>query len=100
MVPGQLYKKKLPPAATAEVVSFAAIHPEQRLKTICSGGGGDQRSPVQDYNNSEFMVDAGMQVDQNAITVKGRLLTAPPLLYGNQKQIVGHSPVQFVYAWC
>ncbi|KAJ6547086.1 ribonuclease H-like domain-containing protein [Mycena capillaripes] len=88
MLPGQLYKKKLPPDATAAVVGFAAIPPANRLRTITSGAGGEQRSPVQDFIRSEFMVDAGMQVEQTPITLtKARLLAVPPLLYGNQKQV-------------
>jgi eukaryotic translation initiation factor 2C len=97
LVPGQLYKKKLPPEATATVVGFAAMPPAQRLNMIRTGGGGQQRSPVQDYQNSEFMVDAGMTVDQNTIAVQGRLLTVPPLLYKN-KQVVGGA-IHFVHVY-
>ncbi|KAJ7470301.1 Piwi domain-containing protein [Mycena latifolia] len=85
MNPGQLYKKKLPPQATTAVVTFAAMRPADRLRMIRMGGGGgpDQlRSPVQEYPNSEFMMDAGMRVDPNAITVQGRLLKVPSLVYG------------------
>ncbi|KAJ7702329.1 Piwi domain-containing protein [Mycena rosella] len=82
---GQLYKKKLPPHATASVVSFAAMRPAERLRTIRTGGG-DLRSPVLEYAQSEFMQEAGMYVDPNAVTVPGRLLKVPALLY-NQKRV-------------
>ncbi|KAJ7090261.1 argonaute-like protein [Mycena belliarum] len=83
--PGQLYKKKLPPEATREVVSFAAVNPADRLRTIRQGAGGrpDQlRSPVQEYAENQFMLEAGMRVDLNALTVPGRLLNVPRLVYG------------------
>ncbi|KAJ6488611.1 argonaute-like protein [Mycena vitilis] len=80
MVPGQLYKKRLPPDATASVVGFAAVAPAQRLQMILTGGA-QTRSPVQDFQNSEFMVDAGMQVVQTALSVRGRLLPVPSLIY-------------------
>ncbi|KAJ7602222.1 Piwi domain-containing protein, partial [Mycena polygramma] len=81
MVPGQLYKKRLPPDATAAVVGFGAVTPAQRLQMILTGGGAQTRSPVQDFQNSEFMVDAGMQVGQTALSVRGRLLPVSPLIY-------------------
>jgi eukaryotic translation initiation factor 2C len=92
LIPGQLYKKKLPPVATSTVVDFAAMHPADRLRTIRMGtsapGGGPQlRSPVQEYSNSEFMLEAGMHVDANAITVPGRLLKVPGLQFGDRRVV-------------
>ncbi|KAJ7168225.1 argonaute-like protein [Mycena crocata] len=87
MLPGQLYKKKLPPDATAAVVSFSAMPPAQRLSTITASHGGAQHSPVRDYAHSEFLVDAGMVVDATAITVPGRLLQVPPLVYGGKRTV-------------
>ncbi|KAF7359349.1 Argonaute-like protein [Mycena sanguinolenta] len=80
LVPGQLYKKKLPPDATASVVSFAALQPAQRLSKITSGEG-QLHSPIQDYKNSEYLADAGMQIGENPLSIRGRLLQPPPLLY-------------------
>ncbi|KAJ7871432.1 argonaute-like protein [Mycena olivaceomarginata] len=85
LLPGQLYKKKLPPDATATVVSFAAMPPADRLRIITAGGGNQQRSPVQDYQHSEYLVDAGMQIDQTPTTIRGRLLNVPPLLYKDKQ---------------
>ncbi|KAF8184911.1 Piwi domain-containing protein [Mycena galopus ATCC 62051] len=90
MIPGQLYKKKLPPDATASVVSFAALKPDRRLRTITSGNGGQQRSPVQDYQHSEYLVDAGMQIDQNPMTIRGRLLPPPPVVYQGRQVTVSN----------
>lgn len=89
LVPGQLYKKKLPPDATATVVSFAAMPPADRLRIITAGGGNQQRSPVQDYQHSEYLVDAGMQIDQTPTTIRGRLLNVPPLLYKDKQVVSG-----------
>ncbi|KAJ7771728.1 argonaute-like protein [Mycena metata] len=87
MVPGQLYKKKLPPDATAAVVGFAALNPAERLKKILPGGSGQERSPVQDYSQSEYLIDAGMLVDQQAITLRAHLLKVPPVVYGQGKRV-------------
>lgn len=86
LLPGQLYKKKLPPDATATVVSFAAMPPAERLRTIRTGTStpaaraGELLSPVQEYANSEFMADAGMNVGVDTITISGCMLKVPPLL--------------------
>ncbi|KAJ7197185.1 argonaute-like protein [Mycena pura] len=80
MLPGQLYKKKLPPAATATVVSFAALHPNERRKRIEGG-------PIQEYKNSEFLVDSGMAVSPQPMTIMGRMLQAPSLLFGNKTEV-------------
>ncbi|KAJ7043216.1 argonaute-like protein [Mycena alexandri] len=85
MVPGQLYKKKLPPDATAAVVGFAALSPAERLKKILPGGSGQEHSPVQDYSQSEYLIDAGMLVDQQAITLRAHLLKVPPVIYDGKR---------------
>ncbi|KAJ7658359.1 argonaute-like protein [Mycena polygramma] len=79
MVPGQLYKERLP--LSTSVVDFATVAPSERQRMILTGGRAQTRSPVQDFQNSKFMVDAGMQVGQTALSVRGRLLPVPPLLY-------------------
>ncbi|KAJ6500478.1 argonaute-like protein [Mycena sanguinolenta] len=86
LVPGQLYKKKLPPDATASVVGFAALAPAQRLSKITSGEG-QLRSPIQDYQNSEYLVEAGMKIGETPLSIRGRLLQAPPLLYQGSQQV-------------
>jgi eukaryotic translation initiation factor 2C len=45
IIEGQIYKKKVPPESTPEVVKFATSKPDQRLATIQQGGGG-LRAPV------------------------------------------------------
>ncbi|KAJ7074247.1 ribonuclease H-like domain-containing protein [Mycena amicta] len=59
MVPGQPYKKKLPPDAGST-----------RLAKI-TGGAHGVSSPVQTYANSEFLAEAGV--------------TVPPLVYNSNK---------------
>ncbi|KAJ7093222.1 Piwi domain-containing protein [Mycena epipterygia] len=86
--PGQLYKKKLPPPATAEVVRQTAMAPGERLRMIRVGSGAPGSiSPIQEYAHSEVMKDAGMAVDPNVITIQARLLKVPALLYNNQKRV-------------
>ncbi|KAJ7121276.1 hypothetical protein C8R43DRAFT_959621 [Mycena crocata] len=82
MIPGQLYKKKLPPKATPQLVKFATLKPDKRLQMICE----TPTAPVQNYASSEFMVDAGMFVDPRPITVQGRMLNTPSLVYKNHEQ--------------
>ncbi|KAJ6618351.1 argonaute-like protein [Mycena sp. CBHHK59/15] len=94
-LPGQLYKRKLPSEQTAAVVGFATMRPGERLQTIRGGTTkpgaaprpGDLLSPVQEYERSEFIADAGMVVNQNTITVPGKLLRVPSLMYGQNQKI-------------
>ncbi|KAK7023946.1 Argonaute-like protein [Favolaschia claudopus] len=87
LAPGQVYKKKLPPDATATVVGFAAMPPKERLRLITTGGSTQQQSPIQDYDHSQYLLDAGMMVDKEAIHVRGRQLNVPTLQY-NGKPLV------------
>ncbi|KAJ6448668.1 Piwi domain-containing protein [Mycena vitilis] len=79
LVPGQQYKKKLPPEVTQDVRTFASLAPGKRLQIIV--GEGAPRSPVQDYDMSEFLVDAGMQIEKRPLTIAGHLLPPPGLVY-------------------
>ncbi|KAJ7608108.1 argonaute-like protein [Mycena polygramma] len=79
LVPGQQYKKKLPPEVTQDVRTFASLTPAKRLQMIV--GEGAPRSPVQDYDMSEFLVDAGMQIEKRPLTIAGHLLPPPGLVY-------------------
>ncbi|KAF7295312.1 Argonaute-like protein [Mycena indigotica] len=86
IVPGQPYKKKLPPDAGATVISFSVLKPEERLAKI-TGGTHGVASPVQTYGTSEFMAEAGVEVSTVPMTVMGSLLEVPPLIYNNKKLV-------------
>ncbi|KAJ6500452.1 argonaute-like protein [Mycena sanguinolenta] len=84
IIPGQLYKKKLPSAATAAAVDFATQRPRDRLNLITGGRGGVQ-SPIQGYGNSEYVVEAGMVIDTRPITLKAKLLAHPRIEFGGSE---------------
>ncbi|KAI0811262.1 Piwi domain-containing protein [Irpex lacteus] len=65
VVPGQLYKKKLDPLDTA-----------QFLKSSLR------------YGDSEYMREAGLSVNEDALQVNGRQLSAPTILYASESMSV------------
>ncbi|KNZ75349.1 Protein argonaute-3 [Termitomyces sp. J132] len=79
VLPGQLYKKKIPDHLTKAMVDFATVKPADRLRQITSG-----------YANSEFLVEAGMVIDTRPISVTGKILETPVLWYGHQNQVTPH----------
>ena len=58
MVPGQPYRKKLPPEAAPTVTRFAVLEPDKRLARI-TGDTHGVSSPINTYNTSEHLVEAG-----------------------------------------
>ncbi|KAJ6608634.1 Piwi domain-containing protein [Mycena sp. CBHHK59/15] len=77
--PGQLYKRRLPSAATPAVVRFATMVPDVRFKAIT--GYGSSISPIKGYRNSEAMIDAGMAVDTTPLTLDAKILVAPKMMF-------------------
>ncbi|KAG6820560.1 hypothetical protein H0H93_015080 [Arthromyces matolae] len=86
VLPGQLYKKKIPDHLTKAMVDFATVKPDNRLKQITMGGRGVE-SPLQEYAQSEFMVEAGMIVETKPLCIPGKILEVPTLWYGENKDI-------------
>ncbi|KAJ7702361.1 Piwi domain-containing protein [Mycena rosella] len=84
VLPGQLYKKRLPTSTTKDVVDFATMNPKVRLQTIKGATAAGVQSPIQGYHTSEFIVDAGMVIDRNPIQVKAKLLAPPGMGFGTQ----------------
>ncbi|KAF7311573.1 Argonaute-like protein [Mycena kentingensis (nom. inval.)] len=85
MLPGQPYKKKLPPDAGPTVIDFAVSKPQERLQKITGGAHGVE-SPVKTYGNSEFLAEAGVTVSPAPMTIQGRMLEVPELIYGEDEQ--------------
>ncbi|KAG9047215.1 hypothetical protein FS837_002809 [Tulasnella sp. UAMH 9824] len=81
VVPGQFYRKTLSPDQTKHMVKFSTLRPEDRLRSIRNGL--QQLS----YSNSPYLQDFGINVDPNPITIKGRILPPPTLLYGQNVTI-------------
>ncbi|KAJ7093188.1 ribonuclease H-like domain-containing protein [Mycena epipterygia] len=81
VIPGQLYKKRLPSTATTNAVDFATMTPQVRFQTIVGSTAAGVQSPIQGYNSSEFIHDAGMFIDPQPITLKAKLLAAPAMQF-------------------
>ncbi|KAJ7168155.1 ribonuclease H-like domain-containing protein [Mycena crocata] len=83
VLPGQLYKKRIPVSSTTAAVDFATMAPQTRMQVITGGHQHGVQSPIQGYNNSEFVVDAGMRVDPQPLTLHAKLLAHPHMRFGN-----------------
>ncbi|KAK7049273.1 hypothetical protein VNI00_005874 [Paramarasmius palmivorus] len=77
VVPGQLYKKRIPDAFTATAVGFATLSPQDRLAWIAAPG----LAPIGDYARSEFIVESGMVIDEQPKNIKGGILAAPSVVF-------------------
>ncbi|KAG8923760.1 hypothetical protein FRC01_012373, partial [Tulasnella sp. 417] len=82
VVPGQFYRKTLTPDQTKHMVEFSTLRPDARLRNIRNGL--QQLS----YGNSAYLQDFGINVDANPMTIKGRILPTPTLVYGRNSTIV------------
>ncbi|KAJ7273274.1 argonaute-like protein [Mycena rebaudengoi] len=80
VLPGQLYKKRLPSSATTAAVGFATMEPQLRLQTI-SGKAGAVESPINGYRSSEFINDAGMVIETTPSVLPARILNAPEIQF-------------------
>jgi len=74
VIPGQLYKRKVPESLTAKVVDFAKIRPQDRFRKITQS--------VEAYHRSEFVAESGMQIDTQPLQVNARRLNVPRVIYG------------------
>jgi len=74
VIPGQLYKRKVPEYLTAKVVEFAKIKPQDRFRKIAQS--------AEAYHRSEFVVESGMRIDTQPLQVNARRLNVPRVLYG------------------
>ncbi|KAF5371721.1 hypothetical protein D9758_003502 [Tetrapyrgos nigripes] len=81
--PGQIYKQKVPDDKTADVVRFATLRPGERLAAITGRGSRDVKldSPVLSYANSEYLLEAGVQVSQIPLIITGRFLAIPDVKF-------------------
>ncbi|KAJ7090241.1 argonaute-like protein [Mycena belliarum] len=87
LLPGQLYKKRIPSSATSLAVDFATMAPKARLQTIAGGTTAGVQSPIQGYAQSEFIVDAGMEIDLNPMVLSARLLSHPDMLFAGTQSL-------------
>ncbi|KAG6854931.1 hypothetical protein C0991_009754 [Blastosporella zonata] len=87
VLPGQLFKKKIPDHLTKAMVDFATVKPADRLRQIVTGDSG-MESPVKSYANSEFLVEAGMVIQTQPLTITGKILETPTLWFGDKQEMV------------
>ncbi|KAJ8093175.1 hypothetical protein PM082_020660 [Marasmius tenuissimus] len=73
--PGQLYRRKLNEAATADAVSFSILKPAQRMSKILGQG------PLDTYTSSEYIRQSGMLIDRQPLAVTARLLQVPNVVF-------------------
>ncbi|KAJ7184221.1 argonaute-like protein [Mycena filopes] len=83
LLPGQLYKKRLPSARMTDVIDFTAMHPDARMQIIAGRSGTGVASPIRGYADSEYVRDAGMAVEVQPLILKGKLLEAPRMVFKN-----------------
>ncbi|KAL0580200.1 hypothetical protein V5O48_001793 [Marasmius crinis-equi] len=76
---GQLYRRKLSDEATAEAVSFSSLKPDQRLSRIMNKG------PLESYTTSQYIRQSQMAIDPRPLTVEGRLLTTPNVMFSRNR---------------
>ncbi|EAU88354.2 hypothetical protein CC1G_05120 [Coprinopsis cinerea okayama7 len=74
LVENQMFRRKRP-EETAHMVRFSIIRPQDRLKKI--------KQAARNYDAYEALVQAGMEIGRDPLTVDGKLLTVPTLVYGN-----------------
>ncbi|KAK0448292.1 argonaute-like protein [Desarmillaria tabescens] len=80
VVPGQMFKKRLPSDLTSDAVSFGTIPPDRRLQSIRGlGRSNELQSPIVGYNHSAHIVEAGMSVSTDPLTITGVILRPPKL---------------------
>lgn len=81
---GQFYRGAMPENVQAELLKFATHRPQERLNML--------RDAYRDlrYNDSKYLRDAGMRIDENHLSIEARVLT-PPVLELYQRKIEWNS---------
>ncbi|KAJ7632789.1 PAZ domain-containing protein [Roridomyces roridus] len=76
VLPGQFYRKRLPPGVVDDMVRFATTKPGERYEAIT---GND--SPIHSYQLSQHIQSAGMQIDVKPVVLPARLLSPPRIQF-------------------
>ncbi|KDR81951.1 hypothetical protein GALMADRAFT_240289 [Galerina marginata CBS 339.88] len=76
--PGQLYRRRIPESCTSDMVKFSTMRPDDRLRKITDA--------VRDHDLSEFLREAGMQVDMKPMTINAKLLQVPAVFFDLKAQ--------------
>ncbi|KAH9901258.1 Piwi domain-containing protein [Cubamyces lactineus] len=89
IVPGQLYRKKIPPACQKDFLQFSTQKPHERLRDIQNAVSG--QGQLFDYATSDFMKEAGMKVSTNPMSITGSVIPPPGISYRNEQVRIGYS---------
>jgi hypothetical protein len=85
IIPGQLARRMLSPQQTSNMITFAARRPYANAESITRNGLIVAKiNPVVNGENTHLKA-FGIKVDTNMITVPGRILNPPTLLYRGLK---------------
>ncbi|KAF7295303.1 Argonaute-like protein [Mycena indigotica] len=82
LIPGQLYKRRIPVTASAEAVRFATQSSDARLRAIKGRDMSGAQSPILSYNQSQYVVQAGMRIDMQPKTIAAKQLPHPKMIFG------------------
>ncbi|CDO70771.1 hypothetical protein BN946_scf184798.g86 [Trametes cinnabarina] len=86
VVPGQLYRKKIPTECQNDFLSFSTQKPAERLRDIQNAVAG--QGQLFDYATSDFMKEAGMAVNTQAMSISGNVIAPPAIRYRNDRVVI------------
>ncbi|KAG8898543.1 hypothetical protein FRB99_007374 [Tulasnella sp. 403] len=81
VVPGQLMRRQFRQDLMSRIHDFTNLQPHTRLEKIRAGSRG------MNYNASPYVNDFQMQVEEEPMSIQGRLLDPPELIYGQQARV-------------
>ncbi|KAG6840676.1 hypothetical protein C0991_005137, partial [Blastosporella zonata] len=82
----QLYRNRSSPDVVREALEFSPKTPAARMEAITVSWQQLQ------YSQSSFLRGAGISVNPQALTVRGRLLPSPVLTFGNKASLTPQRP--------
>lgn len=83
VMPGQAFRGKLSDYQTSQMIQVAARGPAENARRIANGA----HRVIGFQGNNPSLAAFGVGVDPKMIVIKGRILPAPPVEYGNRAQI-------------
>lgn len=84
VMPGQAFRGKLSEKQTTEMIRIAARGPGENARRIVNGAN----RVIGFQGNNPSLVAFGVRVDSKLIVIKGRILLAPPVMYGKESEVI------------
>ncbi|KAL5511713.1 hypothetical protein ACEPAH_4931 [Sanghuangporus vaninii] len=75
---GQFFRKKASPQLTSRMLNFAKKKPEERLGIVKRG------IQMLQLDNAPSIVQAGIKIKPESMSIQGRLLDPPTMIYGQE----------------